>query len=278
MFIGHFAIRLYNWEHHSRSSNPYSTNWSSLPDIWPILILTCVEKVKFDKNKPLQKDIVFESYPISHSLVLKKVFYFIKHFYKVRINCFYNFYLKNRCMEETFMNTLPAEQTWMILVELLTDLKKKGIEIPSNVTKDIQMAKTTINFYKTDPNDPERMKELKRINDFLNSIQDILLTFADDISDDYSKIWLEKLKKASRGEEVYKIDENKPKFVVGAPSGFSIARLTFKKPILEERLQDVAENYNIIIEFEEDNIILLYGDKENIKKSLKNELASFFTE
>ena len=175
------------------------------------------------------------------------------------------------------MSSLPAEQTWMILVELLTDLRKNGVSIPNDVTKDIQMAKTTINFYKVNPNDPERMKELKRMNDFMNSAQDMLLTLAEDVGEDYLESWLEKLRRASRGEQVYQLVDKKSKFIVGAPSGFSMARLTFKKPILEERLQEIAEYYNIILEFEEDNIIMIFGDKDNIKKSLK-ELSSFFTE
>ena len=175
------------------------------------------------------------------------------------------------------MSSLPVEQTWMILVELLTDLRKKGVDIPNEVTKDIQMAKTTINFYKVNPNDPERMKELKRMNDFMNSAQDMLLTLAEDVGEDYLESWLEKLRRASRGEQVYQLVNKKSKFIVGAPSGFSMARLTFKKPILEERLQEIAEYYNIILEFEEDNIIMIFGDKDNIKKSLK-ELSSFFSE
>lgn len=175
------------------------------------------------------------------------------------------------------MTDLPAEQTWMILVELLTDLRKRGAEIPKGVTKDIQMAKTTLNFYKVDPTDPERMKELKRINDFLNSVQDILLTLADNISDEYVKSWVEKLKKASMGEQIYKIPEKKSQFVTGAPSGFSMARLTFKQPISEERLVDIAEYHNVILEFEDNNVIFIYGSKENIKESLK-ELSSFFNE
>ncbi|MGA2675413.1 MAG: DUF2096 domain-containing protein [Methanobacterium sp.] len=175
------------------------------------------------------------------------------------------------------MSSLPAEQTWMILVELLTDLRKNGVSIPNDVTKDIQMAKTTINFYKVNPNDPERMKELKRMNDFMNSAQDMLLTLAEDVGEDYLESWLEKLRRASRGEQVYQLVDKKSKFIVGAPSGFSMARLTFKKPILEERLQEIAEYYNIILEFEEDNIIMIFGDKDNIKKSLK-ELSSFFSE
>ena len=175
------------------------------------------------------------------------------------------------------MSFLPAEQTWMILVELLTDLRKNGVDIPKDVTKDIQMAKTTINFYKVNPNDVERMKELKRMNDFMNSAQDMLLTLAEDVGEDYLESWLEKLRRASRGEQVYQLVNKKSKFIVGAPSGFSMARLTFKKPILEERLQEIAEYYNIIIEFEDDNVIMIFGDKDNIKKSLK-ELSSFFTE
>jgi hypothetical protein len=165
----------------------------------------------------------------------------------------------------------------MILVDLLSDLRKKYVEIPPGLNQDIQMAKSIINFYKVDPSDPERMNEMKRINQLLTSSQDTLLTLADDISDEYVESWVEKLKKASRGEKIYQIPDKKPRFVVGAPSGFSMARLTFKQPIAEERLVDIAEYHNIIIEFEEDNVILLYGDKENIKKGLK-ELSTFFNE
>ena len=124
------------------------------------------------------------------------------------------------------MTSLPVEQTWMVLVDLLTDLKKKDMEIPSGLNKDIQLAKTTINFYKVNPTDPERMKEIKRINDLLNSVQDTLLTLADTISDDYVEGWVEKLQK-----QLWKSDLHiliKPRFVAGAPSGFSMVGLTFK--------------------------------------------------
>ena len=175
------------------------------------------------------------------------------------------------------MTELPAEQTWMILVDLLTDLRKRGVEIPRGLNKDIQMAKSSINFYKADISDEESIRTVKKINDLLNSSQDTLLTLADDISQEYVECWVEKLKKASMGEKLYEIPDKKPKFIVGAPSGFSRARLTFKKPVLEERLVDIAEYHNVIIEFEEDNIIVLYGNKKNIKKALK-ELSTFFNE
>jgi hypothetical protein len=175
------------------------------------------------------------------------------------------------------MNDLPLEQTWMVLVELLTDLKKKGFKILPQLTEDIRMARTTINFYKVDPTDPERMKELKRINEFLNSAQDSLFTLAENLGNDYINEWTEKLKKATRGEKVYEIEEKKSKFAMGAPAGFSMVRVTFNQPLPEERIQEIAETYNLIIEFEADDVIAVYGDVENIKKGLK-EIAYFFKE
>jgi hypothetical protein len=115
------------------------------------------------------------------------------------------------------MNDLPVEQTWLILVDLLTDLRKKGIEIPEDVPKNVRLARSTINFYKSDPTNPEMMKELKRINDFLNSIQDTLLDIAEEVGSEYRDEWLQKLMRASRGEKVVEKEETTPRFVVGAP-------------------------------------------------------------
>lgn len=175
------------------------------------------------------------------------------------------------------MNDLPVEQTWLILVELLTDLRKMGKEIPEEVPKNVRLAKSTINFYKSDPTNPEMMKELKRINDFLNSIQDTLLDIAEDVGSEYRNEWLDKLMRASRGEKVVEKEETAPRFVVGAPAGFSMVRVTFKEPLSEERLNDIAETHGVIIEFEEDDIVAIYGNKDAVKESLK-EIASFFSE
>lgn len=175
------------------------------------------------------------------------------------------------------MTDLPIEQTWLILVELFTDLKKKNIQIPDDVTKTIRLARSTINFYKSDPTNPEMMNEMRRINDFLNSIQDTLIDLADEISDEYQEEWVESLKRAARGETVIEKEAPTPKFVVGAPAGFSMVRVTFKEPMSEERLNDIAEEYGIIIEFESDDVVALYGDKEKVKESLK-EISSFFKE
>ncbi len=172
-------------------------------------------------------------------------------------------------------NGIPVEQTWLILVDLLTDLKKKGVDVPTKINEDIRLIKTSINFYKSDPTHPDTIKELNRINDSLNSIQNILMDFAETIGTDYHTEWLEKLKKASLGEEVYKTHETKSRFIVGAPPGFHVARVTLKEPLAEDRVQEIAEDNNLIIEFEKDEVIAIYGDSANIKNGLK-EIGSFF--
>jgi hypothetical protein len=175
------------------------------------------------------------------------------------------------------MTDLPVEQTWMVLVELLIDLKKRGFDIDPEIPKDIRMAKTTINFYKVNPEDPERMNELKRINDFINSVQDKLIDLAEIEGDDYKALWIKKLTQASMGQKVYDLPDKKSEFVVGAPPGFSMVRITFKLPLPEERIQEIAEYHNVIIEFQTDTLVVIYGDKQNIQDSLK-EISSFFTE
>ena len=118
------------------------------------------------------------------------------------------------------MSSLPAEQTWMILVELLTDLRRHKVQIPPSITRDIRLAKTTINFYKVDPTDPERLKEARRMNEFLTSAQEALMALAECKGEEYSDSWLDKLRRAAQGEEVYPPKEDRSKFVVGAPLAF----------------------------------------------------------
>jgi hypothetical protein len=173
------------------------------------------------------------------------------------------------------MSGLPVEQTWLVLVDLLTDLRKRGVEVPTSINEDIRLVKTSINFYKRDTTHPDMMKELKRINDLLNSSQDKLMDLAETQGNEYRDRWIKKLTQASLGDEVYEIKENKSRFMVGAPPGFSFARVNLKEPLAEDRVQEIAEDYHLIIEFEEDDLIVIYGDFENLKKGLQ-EIGSFF--
>ena len=71
MFIGHFAFAFILWRLIPQIPLPVILISVSFPDLlWSILVPAGVEKVKINPNSPLQKYVVFEKFPYSHSLVL----------------------------------------------------------------------------------------------------------------------------------------------------------------------------------------------------------------
>ena len=172
---------------------------------------------------------------------------------------------------------LPIEQTWLILVDLLTDLKKKGIDVPNSFNKNMRLIKTSINFYKKDMSHPNMIKEFNRANAIITEVQDLFLGYAKELDKGYLDEWLSKLKRANLGEKIYKQSETYPKFIVGSHPGFSSAKVHLKKALAEDRVQEIAEYDNLIIEFEDDITIAIYGDSDNVKIGLK-EFAPFFNE
>ncbi len=175
------------------------------------------------------------------------------------------------------MSKLPIEQSWLVIANLSTDLHKKGVEIPPSFNKDLGLVKSQIGFYKKDPTHPDMINEMARADMALNEIQGTLLTLAASYDKDYCEEWLDKLNRANKGEEIYKTAETQSRFIINAPPGFSYAKITLKNPIAEDRVQEIAEYYGLIMEFDTDCTIALYGDKPDVQAALK-EMAPFFME
>ena len=74
MFVGHFAIAFLLWRLFPQVPLPVVLIAVSFPDLlWSLLVPAGVEKVRINPDNPLQKFIVFEKFPYSHSLVLGSV-------------------------------------------------------------------------------------------------------------------------------------------------------------------------------------------------------------
>lgn len=71
MFIGHFAVAFALARFFPQVPVLVPLIAVSFPDLlWPLLVLSGIEKVRIDPSSPLQKQIAFLKYPYSHSLVL----------------------------------------------------------------------------------------------------------------------------------------------------------------------------------------------------------------
>ncbi|WP_405304992.1 DUF2096 domain-containing protein [Methanobrevibacter sp.] len=173
--------------------------------------------------------------------------------------------------------SLPSEQNWLVLHHLITDLNKKGYEMPGGINPEMGLIRSTISSYKRDPSHPDLINGLAKAEMSLNTIQGTLLTIAEQEGEDYVDEWLELLKKVMRGEEVFEFPKSRSTFLVNTPPGLTTGRINLKVPLAEERVQEIAEWNGLIIEFDDDVTIELHGDKPDLQVGLK-EMGSFFLE
>ena len=158
------------------------------------------------------------------------------------------------------MSTLPIEQSWLVIANLSSELHKKGIPIPKELNKDLGLVKSQIGFYKKDPSHPDMINEMAKADMSLNEIQGVLLSLAESYDKDFYEEWF-----------------TQSRFIQNVPPGLSYAKITLRNPIAEDRVQEIAEYYGLIMEFDTDSTIALYGEKSNIQLALK-EMAPFFAE
>ncbi|MDO5860106.1 DUF2096 domain-containing protein [Methanobrevibacter sp.] len=173
--------------------------------------------------------------------------------------------------------SLPSEQNWLVLHHLITDLNKKGYEIPSGINPEMGLIRSTISSYKRDPSHPELINGLAKAEMSLNNIQGTLLIMAEEEGEEYVDHWLDLLKKVMRGEEVFEFANSRSRFLVNTPPGLTTGRINLKVPLAEERVQEIAEWNGLIIEFDDDVTVELHGDKPDLQAGLK-EMGSFFLE
>ena len=171
--------------------------------------------------------------------------------------------------------SLPSEQNWLVLQRLITDLAKKGYEIPKGINPEMGLIRSSISSYRRDPSHPELINGLAKAEMALNNIQGTLLTIAEEEGEEYVDQWLDLLKRVMRGEEVFEFAKSRSKFLVNTPPGLTTGRINLKVPLAEERVQEIAEWNGLIIEFDDDVTFQLHGDQEDLKSGLK-EMGSFF--
>ena len=173
--------------------------------------------------------------------------------------------------------SLPSEQNWLILNNLITDLHEKGYEIPKGINPEMGLIRSSISSYKKDPSHPDLINGLAKAEMSLNSIQGTILSIAENEGDEYVDHWLDLFKQAMKGEEVFEFPKSRSTFLVNTPPGLTTGRINLKVPLAEERVQEIAEWNGLIIEFDDDVTVALHGDKPDLKVGLK-EMGSFFLE
>ncbi len=85
-----------------------------------------------------------------------------------------------------------------------------------------------------------------------------------------ARYWMERVSKAELEDAEQPMLYGESRFFAGIPRNPKIgwARLTLLQPIGEGRAQDVAEQYGVLLEFEDDLHLVVYGEPSLVRKAL----------
>ncbi len=173
--------------------------------------------------------------------------------------------------------SLPSEQNWLVLYNLISDLSERGYEIPQGINPEMGLIRSSINSYKRDPTHPDLINGFAKAEMSLSTIQGTILSIAEEEGEEYTEFWLDLFKRAMKGEEMFEFPKSRSTFLVNTPPGLTTGRINLKVPLAEERVQEIAEWHGLIIEFDDDVTVSLHGDKPDLQIGLK-EMGSFFLE
>ncbi len=162
------------------------------------------------------------------------------------------------------------EEAWMVLADLLTELRKKGEAIAADVMKDLRSAKTMIQILEADPTHAEN---IPRVETYLENVEFQLISAAQErFGTEYVELWMKKLKDARRIPER---KETAPRFVPGVPRGKHWVRVQVSEETPESHIEKLAEENRLFFEMRDDGYVLVWGKNENIKSFVKRFAEKF---
>jgi len=164
------------------------------------------------------------------------------------------------------------EQVWLVLSEFFQDLNRRNVNV--DVVSDLRDCKTLIHFIRTSVTHPSKEPvaiddSLRNLLQILDKIRSDLISEALRLDENYVMGWMKKIDEAERAELDREMIQPVSEFVSGLPRDPERGwiRLTIPKPIAEERVQDVAEQFGVIIEFKDDHHISIIGQESAVRKA-----------
>jgi len=165
------------------------------------------------------------------------------------------------------------ERTWLVLFRLFEELAAHDLKVDASQLRD---SKTLLHLVRTTPSDPcvgsDRMTgdPLVALEQSIEKAKIEMMSASLELGDARAKYWMERISQAelddSEGPMVY----GESRFLPGLPRGPNAgwARLTLPQPIGEGRVQDVAEQFGVLVEFEDDLHLVFEGKPSLVKKAL----------
>jgi len=167
------------------------------------------------------------------------------------------------------------EQVWLVLSDFFQDLNRRNISV--GVASELRNCKTLIHFIRTSLIHPSSdsmtiSNSLQILQRILGKIQSDMISAAMTVDEDYVRNWTSKIDQAERAELNYVMIYTPSEFVPDLPGDIEKrwVRLTLPRPLAEERVQDIAEEFGVIIELKDESRIIISGRRVSVRKAAKD--------
>jgi hypothetical protein len=158
---------------------------------------------------------------------------------------------------------------WKVLEEMITDLKRRGVAVPTNILNDLRYARTLINVLKADPT---RLETSQKIEEYLNNVEAYLISEGQRFGDKYVEEWVKRLEDASK--KIFEEEEG-TRFVPGLPREQRWVRVKPSEEMPVEALKALASELNLSFEMQSDGCLLVYGEDERLKDFVKKMATKY---
>lgn len=165
------------------------------------------------------------------------------------------------------------ERTWLALFRLFEELIAHDLKVDASQLRD---SKTLLHLVRTTPSDPcvglDRAAgaPLVALEESIEKAKVELMSASLELGDARAKYWMERISQAELDDSEEPMLYGASRFLPGLPRrpNEGWARLTLPQPIGEGRVQDVAEQFGVLVEFEDDLHLIFEGNPSLVKKAL----------
>jgi hypothetical protein len=183
--------------------------------------------------------------------------------------------LRENSIQLTSSNRLIRrfERTWLALFRLFEELLAHDLKVDASQLRD---SKTLLHLVRTTPSDPcaglDRTAgdPLAALEQSIEKAKIEMMSASLKLGEGRAKYWMERISQAELEDSEAPMAYGESRFMPGLPRrpDTSWARLTLAQPIGEGRVQDVAEQFGVLVEFEDDLHLVFEGNPVLLKKAL----------
>jgi hypothetical protein len=155
--------------------------------------------------------------------------------------------------------------SWKLLEDMMLELKKSGVEVPSKVVEDLRSAKSMIQLTKTEGSHGDA---LQKAEEYLANVEAYVVTEGQNVfGSEKVDGWLRRLEEANA--EVCEDDAVCDKFVTGVPRDQKWVRVEPMGDLTADKVQKLAAERGLQVKTQADGRLVVYGSAENLKVFLK---------